>query len=96
MELTVGLALCATTQIEQETASVRLGWLWVDSAATVHNIKDRHSQADHFPQKRITNPRQQLSRFGIRLCSAYKGYPPPRNSGQVTIEGVHVLTAWAG
>jgi len=26
---------------------VCVGWLWTDSAAAIHNIKDRHSQADH-------------------------------------------------
>ena len=44
--LAAGLALCATTQMVQEAASVWLGWLWRDSAATVHNIRDRHSHAD--------------------------------------------------
>ena len=52
-ELTVGLALCATTQIEQEDDSVWLGWLWVDSAATVHNIRDRQSHADHRNHERM-------------------------------------------
>jgi hypothetical protein len=54
LELTDGLALCATTQIEQEADSVRVRWLWVDSAATVHNIKDRQSHVDHLTHKRIT------------------------------------------
>jgi hypothetical protein len=36
--------------------SVRFGWLWVDSAATVHNIRDRQSQADHRTQTRIVFP----------------------------------------
>ena len=46
LDTTAGAALWAATQIEQEAASVRLGWLWRDSAAAVHNISDRHSQAD--------------------------------------------------
>jgi len=54
--MAAGLALCAATQIEQEEDSVRLGWLWVDSAATVHNIRDRQSQADHRTQTRIDFP----------------------------------------
>jgi hypothetical protein len=53
LELAVGLALCATRQIEHEADSVRLGWLWVDSAPTVHNIRDRHSHADHRTHMRI-------------------------------------------
>jgi hypothetical protein len=52
-ETAAGLALCATTQIRHEVDSVWFGCLWVDSAATVHNIKDRHSQADHRIQTRI-------------------------------------------
>ena len=52
-EVMLGLALCASTQIEQEADSVRLGWVWTDSTAAVHNIKDRQSQVDHFTQVRI-------------------------------------------
>lgn len=51
--LPAGLALCAMRQIEQEAESVRLAWLWIGSAATVHNIRDRQSQADHFTHNRI-------------------------------------------
>jgi hypothetical protein len=51
MELGAGFAVCATTQIEHEELSVWLGWLWVDSAATVHNIKDRQSHTGHRSQK---------------------------------------------
>ena len=47
LELAAGLAVCATTQIEQEAASLGLGWLCVDSAATVHNMRDRESHTDH-------------------------------------------------
>jgi hypothetical protein len=47
LEMAAGLALCATAQMEQEADSVWLGWLWVDSAATVHNIRDRQSHASH-------------------------------------------------
>ena len=35
------------------TDPVRKGWLWVDSAVAVHNIRDRQSQADHFAHTRI-------------------------------------------
>jgi hypothetical protein len=55
-ELAVGLELCAATQMEQEEACERLGWLWVDSAAAVHNIRDRQSQADHRNQRRMNFP----------------------------------------
>ena len=95
LETTTGLALCATTQIEQAAASVRVGWLWADSTATIHNIKDRQSQAGHLIQRRIVNAydalqnafscrerlptkHSQHSRSGIRLPSAYNGYPPQR------------------
>ena len=53
LELAVGLALCATRQIEHEADSVRLGWLWVDSSTAVHNIKDRQSHVSHRPVNRI-------------------------------------------
>jgi hypothetical protein len=66
LELTVGLALCATTQIEQEADSVCVGWLWVDSAATVHNIKDRQTHADHLAHTRISYPDTAFP-LGIRL-----------------------------
>jgi hypothetical protein len=65
LELTAGLALCATTQIEQDEDSVRLGWLWVDSAATVHTIKDRHSHADHRTQTRIEFPTSGLDSYEL-------------------------------
>ena len=41
-----GLALCATAQIEHDDDSVCVGWLWTDSAAAVHSIRDRQSHAD--------------------------------------------------
>jgi hypothetical protein len=78
-ESAAGLALCAATQIKQDAESVWFGWLWVDSAATVHTIRDRQSQADHRTQTRI------ISRFAIRLLRAYNGYPQRRNFRQVTI-----------
>ncbi|MGA1988108.1 MAG: hypothetical protein ABSG72_17715 [Candidatus Sulfotelmatobacter sp.] len=56
MELTVGLALCAATQIEQEADSVCVGWLWVDSTAAAQNISDRQSHADHLTHSRIDYP----------------------------------------
>jgi hypothetical protein len=56
LELEAGLALCAATQIEQEADSVRVAWLWVDSAAAVQNIMDRQSHADHRNQSRINFP----------------------------------------
>jgi hypothetical protein len=55
-ETAAGLALCAATQIKQDAESVWFGWLWVDSAATVHNIRDRQSQADHRTHTRIGFP----------------------------------------
>jgi hypothetical protein len=60
VELTVGVVLCAATQIEQAAASVWLGWLWIDSTAAVHNIRDRQSHAD----QRITA--RMLSRIRTR------------------------------
>jgi hypothetical protein len=56
LERRVGLELCATAQIEQPADSARVGWLWVDSAAAIPNIRDRHSQADHRTHKRIRGP----------------------------------------
>jgi len=47
LELAVGAVLWAATQMEQDADSVLFGWLWVDSATAVHNIKDRQSQANH-------------------------------------------------
>ncbi len=65
LELRAGRALCATTQMEQEALSVWVGWLWVDSAATVHSIRDRHSQADQRTQKRIGIPALGLECFQL-------------------------------
>jgi len=48
-----GTVLCATTQIEQEADSVLFGWLWVDSATAVHNIRDRQSHVNHRRVNRI-------------------------------------------
>jgi hypothetical protein len=48
-----GLAVCAATQIEQEELLVGLGWLWVDSTAAVHSIRDRQSHPAHRIQRRI-------------------------------------------
>jgi hypothetical protein len=79
-ELTVGLALCAATHMRHEVDSVCLGWLWVDSAAAVHNIRDRQSHVDHRNQRRINFP------LRIRLYLAYKGYPPQGKVNQVTID----------
>ena len=55
-------SLCAATQIEQEAASVWFGWLWVHSAAAVHNIRDRQSHANH-----RTTRQPQISRYGSRF-----------------------------
>lgn len=63
-ELAVGLELWAATQMEQEAALTGLGWLWVDSAAAVQSIKDRHSQADHRNHRRINFP----LRAWIQFC----------------------------
>jgi hypothetical protein len=78
-ERDAGLALCAATQIKQDAESVWFGWLWVDSAATVHNIRDRQSHADHRTQTRIGFP------LWVRLLRAYNGYPQRGNFRQVTI-----------
>jgi hypothetical protein len=53
LQLAVGVVLWATTQMEQEALSVLFGWLWVDSATAVHNIKDRQSQVSHREVNRI-------------------------------------------
>ena len=50
---TAGLAVWATTQREQEAASVWVGWTCVDSAAAVHSIRDSAIHADHRIQERI-------------------------------------------
>jgi len=78
-ERAAGLALCAATQIKQDAESVRFGWLWVDSAATVHNIRDRQSHADHRIQTRIGFP------LWDWMLRAYNGYPQRGNFRQVTI-----------
>jgi hypothetical protein len=83
LELTTGRVLCATTQSEHEAASVCVGWVWADSAATIHSIKDRQSQTGHLTQRRICDSKKPYesepagmiphesfftaSRFGIRL-----------------------------
>lgn len=53
----LGLALCATTQIEQEASSFGVGWTWVHSSAAVHTIRDRQSHADHRIHNRMEDPR---------------------------------------
>jgi hypothetical protein len=81
LEPAVGLALCATMQIEQEAASVWFGWLWVDSTATVHNSKDSASPADHRTHRRIISPALRLN-----YLIAYNDYLSQSNAGQVTID----------
>jgi len=39
--------------MEQEDDWTLFGWLWVGSATTLQNIKDRHSRADHRMRERI-------------------------------------------
>jgi len=82
---TVGLALWAAMQIEQEEDSVRVGWRWVDSTAAANNISETQNHADHFFQLRINLPNR-FSCFGVRLISTYKGYLNRRNLRQVTID----------
>jgi hypothetical protein len=53
LEMAVGAVLCATMQMEQDEPSVLLGWLWVDSATAVHNIRDRQSHVNHRPVNRM-------------------------------------------
>lgn len=57
LETAAGLALCATTQMEHELDSVLFGWLWVDSATTVHNVRDRQSHVNHRKENRIRSCR---------------------------------------
>src|SRR3984957_17104411 len=54
-EPNTGAVLCAATHMEQEIASVLFGWLWVDSATAVHNIKDRHTHVNHRRVKRMSS-----------------------------------------
>jgi len=56
VELGAGLAVCAARQIVQVAFSLWPGWTWVDSAATVHNNRDRQSHADQRIHNRITFP----------------------------------------
>jgi hypothetical protein len=79
LEAIAGRAVCATTQIVQEAASVWLGCWWVDSAATVHKSKDRARQADQRIHRFINSPVE------IRLSEAYNGYPAQSNFRQVTM-----------
>jgi hypothetical protein len=67
-----GLAVWATTQMEQEAASVWVGWTCVDSAAAVHSIRDSAIHAEHRIHKRIV--KAVGSCFEIRLVLAYNGY----------------------
>ena len=60
-----GLALCATTQIEQAAALVAVGCVWADSAAAIHNIRDRQSQAGHRTHVRISWPSNQIPVWGL-------------------------------
>ena len=53
LELAVGAVLWATAQIEHDADSVLFGWVWVDSASAVHNIKDRQTHASHRPVNRM-------------------------------------------
>jgi len=71
VEVGAGLAVCAARQIVQVAFSLWFGWLWVDSAAAVHNSKDRHNHAQlcHHQRTDVPNPK-------IRLTLAYKGYLP--------------------
>jgi len=80
LKLRVGLALCATTQIEQVAESIRLAWLWVDSAAAAHNISDRQNHADHRTHAR-TGSCTMLSCFGIRLLKLITVIQPKAIAG---------------
>jgi hypothetical protein len=51
-----------------------VGMLMDGLGAAVQNTRDRHSHADHLIQHRM------FSRFGIRLISAYNGYPRLSNA----------------
>lgn len=52
-ELTVGLAVWATMQIEQAASVVCVGWLWADSSAAIQIIKDRQNHAGALDHVRI-------------------------------------------
>jgi hypothetical protein len=56
--------------------------LWVDSAATVHNIRDSDNQADHRTHKRIRFPVWELDSFELT-----KVIHRVARAAQVTIEG---------
>ena len=73
-KLTVGALLCATTQIEQAADSVLFAWLWVDSTAAVHNIKDRQSHANHRKESRIRSCIG-LDSFQRITVASYKAMP---------------------
>jgi hypothetical protein len=59
-ESDVGLALCTATQTRQEADAVWFGWICVDSAATVHKSRNRHSHVDRRIQTRIGFPASEL------------------------------------
>jgi len=60
VELGAGLAVCATTQIVQDAFSVWPGWMWIDSAAAVQSIKDRHNHAEHRTHDLMNIPSSRL------------------------------------
>jgi hypothetical protein len=70
-----GLAVCAATQIEHEAASVRFGWLCVDSAAAVHSISDRQTHAEHRISNRIGFPASNLDSFQGITVICYMAMP---------------------
>jgi len=74
LELAVGVVLWATTQIEQEALSVLFGWLWVDSATAVHNIRDRQSHVSHREVNRIRSCIG-LDSFSIITVVSHKARP---------------------
>jgi hypothetical protein len=58
LEVGAGLAVCAARQIVQDVASFWLEWMWVDSAATVHNKRQMHSIAGQRIHERMNVPTQ--------------------------------------
>jgi len=83
------VVLWATTQIEQEALSVLLGWLWVDSATAVHNIRDRQSQVNHREVSRIR------SRIGLDSLPIITVALPYTTPGKLLWEGNVVFARFA-
>ena len=78
----MGAVLWATTHIEQEALSVLFGWLWLDSATAVHNIRDRQSHVDHREVNRID------SCIGLDSISIIRVVSPKATPGKLLWERI--------